>query len=168
MRCAEPRSAEPRPASIGGRPRSSPAEFKEIAVEIAHQSETSAGRVAIGWWRVTGRVLTLRYGDEREMTRILRADEDPERVARQMLRADWGDSGIGHYDPSAVDHREALLLVDRLKRRTLQFRLLRVQQRATATTGKAGTQTTRGGSLGNGGSDGARTRDLRRDKPALI
>src|SRR5262245_44765224 len=91
-----PDPVAPRDSSRARSPSPSPAdddaaelpstEFMEIAVQLAPQSETSAGRVAIGWWRVTGRVLTLRFEDERERTRILRADEDAERVARQMLR----------------------------------------------------------------------------------
>jgi hypothetical protein len=97
----ESRDAAAPPPSEDVAPDIPPTEFKEIAVQLSPQSETSAGRVTIGWWRLAGRVLTLRFEDERERTRILRADEDPKRVARQMLRADRGDRG--NFDFSRVE-----------------------------------------------------------------
>src|SRR5262249_2296440 len=75
---------------------------------------------------------------------------------------------MGPPEPTTTPARPvAALPVPPAMLRSAAIPLRRVQQRATAMAGKAGTQTTRAMSLGNGGSDGARTRDLRRDRPTL-
>jgi hypothetical protein len=69
-------------------PDHAPTEFKEFTVQMAPASESDPGAVLLGWWKVKGRALTVKFEDGHEASRILQSDEDPARVARQMLRKD--------------------------------------------------------------------------------
>ena len=71
-----------------------PTPFKKITTQIAPANGSDPGAIALGYWNVCGRELTLRHEDGREMTRALEPWEDAERAAREMLRGESGGRPI--------------------------------------------------------------------------